>query len=574
MVRTLLGLCRFLRPVLILARVDEQPFRALLRVKLILHQRSVGRRSGSFGILQNVGFALLLAFYALVGFGLGGLAFLIHEPVAYMSIAMTATVMMLAFPLVVDFSHLLVDTSDVALIAPLPVSGRTLLATRIVHVSMYVGLILLALAWGPVLLGSLAFGSVLFPVVYLFSLGAIGALTLLGIALLYLLVLRSVDLSRFQDAIVYVQVTAVVLLYAGMQLGPRVAQRLGVLDWLKERPELLAYFPPAWFGGLLATALGETSQLNTVLSICAVAGPVVLSAVVLLVARGGILARLSEMSEAARPRRERPRRHGLSGRIAPWITRSPLERAGYDFLLGLSSTDRGFKMRTWPVLSVGVFSLISVVLLDDLASAAQALPFLAYLPLLAVPAVTANMRFSEHYQANWCFADLDHHESGEVLKGALEALLVRYLAIPLILLIPLCLAVAGPGCWLDLGFACAATVTIAFGLAPELIDEMPFTRKFVQSQASSNAGMALFVMLLLAISIGLQIGLAQIPSAFAVAALSLTIAAVFAVRRFLGRRILAEPVQPSVQGRRRRSSRRSASSRPKSAITMRGRKPR
>lgn len=543
-VRALLFVVDRFLPLFRLAGVDPKTFRPLLRTKFLLESRRPKEVGSGVGLIQQGGFALLIGIYLVTSFGLGAVATLIDSPLGFVTLCMTTSAVMTLFPLITDFSHILVDTADLSILSPL-IPDRSLVATRYVHIAVYLTLILGSLAPGPVILGSFATSSLLFAPIYLSCLAITGFSLLLCVVFLYLVVLRTVDTSRFKDALIYVQIGIVILFYGGFQILPRVLPLLPILHWIEEHPALMLLFPPAWFGGLIELCLGSGETLHLALAGCIPIGLLGLFLIVRAVSGGGIMARLYSLAETGEPRKPRKRRGGVSAWLADRMNLSPLVRAGFDFVVVNASTDRSFKMRTWPTAAIIIVAMISLTMVgggDGEGRAAKFFPFYIYIPLFLLMGAVGNSSFSDHYSGNWCFQGLEKDGRSAFVRGGMHGLLVRYLLVPQAVFLPFLVVLSGVKGLPDLLFAILSSWASGFLLIPPLGTVIPFTRKFGQSAINTNMGLMMLMGIIPLVSIGIQVGLGFLPFGVLAGAGALCPVTLFAFRSYRNSSYRVQPI--------------------------------
>ncbi len=541
----MLRLSRLFAPLHRVLGVDSELLEVLLRTKLILEKRQK-RGEVSIGFVKDAGMALMLVLYMVMGLALGAIAFTDADIRIFINICGTMSLGMLMMPLMVDFAPILLDTSDVKMLSPLPVDDRTVLALRVTHIGVYLLALLACLAIGPVIFGSIAFNPLVLLPTLLLTLLQAGALGLACVLVFYLVALKTLDLSRFRDAMVYIQVGGFAAFYFASQVGPHIASRSKFVEGLIGREEVLLFWPPAAGGSLARLLTGAGEPIDIAIAATGWGVTIGFVAWAAWLARGGFIARLAEIETSGGKQRRHAPRHGLSGRLVSRIPSGPLERAGWTFFLSLTSADRSFKLRTMPMLSIVVMPFFLLFIMDRDFSVEQViglLPYAPYVLLFIVPSFWDASRFSETWEARSVFDLLSDDERVELVRGARRAAIVRYLAIPLVLTV------------LIASLVCSSQVLPSIALSAEVAliaaiwvlgwyDHEPFTQKFSQSNVRSNLALGFMATLLIAI-LGLgHFALSFVPYAVPVAALLLAPCSVWMWRTL--------PVRPRKKRRRKR----------------------
>lgn len=532
--------------------MDDAALLELLETKLLLDDRR-RRREGSSGAMNQVGVALMLVFYAVLGIGLGAAAYEIDDPLLYLALVGSLTFLLLLFPLLADFSSILLDTSDIELLSPLPISDRTLVAVRVTHLLGYVAMFLLALGLGPLLLGTTATGGLLMPLMVLSSLLQAALLAVAGVVGFYLLALKTLDLSRFRDALVFVQGGTFVAFYVGMQLGPRMAMQSGLADFAMAHPELAFLLPTTAPGALARWISGGGGALDPWLCLSGFAVTLLAVSLASFLAKGGFIARLALMeSSGGRALRKAPR-HGITGRLAGRLARGSLERAGWSFFVAQCTSDRQFKLRSIPNMTVMVVPFVLMFVrggVDELDAMRSMLAYFPYLFLLIVPVTWDMARFAESWEGRWVFDELGERERAELTRGAMKAAIVRYLAVPLLVFSAPVLVFIHLEQWPDLVLAAGLVAVVSMKLLPRYGGEPPFIKKATKTMSGSNMGL-FFAIVTFGGLLGLvQFGLGKLPLVIEVLAL-LSIAGVVRSWRTLCRLDLAP--RAGKRGRARRA---------------------
>jgi ABC-2 type transport system permease protein len=478
---------RLARPLAALG-VDPLAFRELLRTRLRLDMRGVpalalgsaapGAASGKDGFF-TFGLALLLAVQWLAGLPAGLLALFKPPPEIWMAAVSATTMGLLGLQLALSYGSLLVDPTDIGVLSSRPVSGRTLFAARLAHVTVYLLLSCASLSFFPMFLGCLGypFWAVLLLVPLCVLLSAL--LTLGLVALFYAVALRLVGPSRFQRLVFAVQIALTALLMGGVQVALPLMRHSHVVQVLVDRPELRLLVPPLHFGGLFRVVLGEGGPGDGWLAAAALLLPALALALSVVLAGRHFVAGIAG---ALAPQAERGVRWpaGWLSALGARLVRSREEHAAFDFALAVSRRDRVFLRQVLPgLIGTGVVGLSLLVPGRMEHGAERVVPYLVplgiYFLAINAPMILEASRFSEHWAARWLFAAAPVSGPRSLLRGAALALLLGWVAPVVLVAGALIAALAGLATLPDVLAALVfCTLLALFGL-PALELRVPFT---------------------------------------------------------------------------------------------------
>lgn len=487
---------RFRRPLAWFG-LDVPVLRALLEAKLSLDLRrsNVPGDTSAPGFL-NGGVIVTCIVYAILGVMLGFLSFALRDPFLYVTLIQSAVLALVMMSLVVDFTNVLFDTADLSMIAPRPVADRTVLAARLIHIGIYLALLAGSITLGPVLIGAFVFNPLVYVPIMLFA-STMSAVLAVGLVVaLYVTVLRRVNPERFQNFVIYTQIAMTIGIFGGMQVLPPLLARHDVRQWLQSHREIFLAYPPAYHGGLAGVAHGSTRTLNLVLAGLAVAIPLSALWLSVRVLSSGYLEGLANMrSTGAKPTRRRGKRPA-SNRLARWVCRSPIERAGFEMTRAICHGERMFKMQTYSMLVFPVMflaiPLVSRVNLGYRYSVGMAIMMV----LVSAPTLFMQLRYSEHWEAHWIFRAMPIDRIGDFLAGMVKQIYFTLLVPYWIVLIALSGLIFGPGTILSAALASAICSVVVLGLALKLANIMPFAKKFQVADASGRTGVFFVIFLL------------------------------------------------------------------------------
>ena len=508
--RIILGLAGWFRWPLRLAGVDDDQFRAILEVKLILDSK---RQTAAAGFdrkrkkPRNT-FLLTLVAYSFFGLFVSILIAVAGSALVSLTIMHSYVIVMVALTLITDFSSVLLESKDHEILGARPVTPRTLFIARLAHVLIFLSAITLSLTIFAFAIGTVRFG-LLFPPVFALGLIAGNTVSIGVVAVLYLLIMRFLNEERLRDAILYVQIAMTLVFVGGYQIMPRLMDmtQLKTLDISDDR--WIWFYPPTWFAAPVDILAGNGDATRWILTAMGAVLAVVILVVVVLSA-DSFRRSHGEKSRRA-PGAASRTRVSSTLRLARLVARPGAERAAFDWTWQLCARSRNFKRRTYPLVAVVfVFAAVMVFVGADsysdavgkLATSNQHLVVLYFMAML-LPASAAEMRFSEQFEAAWIYHIVPVGGPGVLLSGSLKAVLIRFVT-PALVLVAVPIVVLG-GLRTVPDVLLAGSVTVMFSFFHGLVlgnRELPFS---IPIELHNQQGRLIKMMLLM--MVGLVLGL-------------------------------------------------------------------
>jgi len=489
--------------------VDFPQFEILMRVKLTMDFRSSPTGFQTSARKKRT-FHYQLFTYAMLGLLFGVAAFSIGDMVLSLTIFFSIIMVSLTMTLLSEFTSVLFDQRDNYILLPRPVSHRTLLMLRLVHIQFYIGFIALALSLATGIIMAVKY-NVITMIFYFIAVGLSTWITLLFTTFIYLLISKVVNGERFKDFVSYTQIAMAIIIFGSYQLLPRLMDS-HILKNVSMSFDWWSYLvPPVWMAALVK--LGLFSDRSTPI--------LVLSALALLVPAGGAVFLVRFLSkgfgdiladgstENSTPLKTGTVKTRFADKIKNFLCISDLEKAGWNFTVATTKRDRKFKQAVYPYFGIMIVFAIAI-LKPDLTNLAVSLQekgqFSKYLFIVIVGfsgnAAIMQLPYTDSPEASWIYRALPLKEYGHIMTGALKALLSRFfLPVYLALTIP-CIILWGLSILPQLILSGLGNILII--MIPVLFQkmELPFTRARDMQQKGTNTLLAIFSMILMFIVAG------------------------------------------------------------------------
>ena len=505
--------------------IDYAQFRAILEVKLMmdnrrqsgaLQQASVKRKKPPHAI-----FALTLVMYAFFGIFFASTTMMIPSPLLAMSLVHSFVMVMVGMTLVADFSSVLLDTTDNAVLQPRPITGRTLLAVRIAHITVYLSLMAFSLSFFTICMTAVRYHWTA-PLVFAATLALSLCLIVFLASSLYLLAMRTVSAEKLRDFITWVQITMTIVMVGGYQILPRFMGRKELASISMEGKTWVYFYPPAWFAAPMDLLMGHIGTMQLILAMEAVVIPLVAILVVVRVlaptfnrsvyALEGQSVQSAVTKKARRPGTEFPTR------LARWFSRNDEMRAAFDFVWRLCDRDRQFKRRVYPSIAMAVI-MGGALYFNASRDAGAAATFLKnskfylvvlYFGSMMTATIVAQVALTDQPDAAWIYRVLPIARPGVLMVAAWKVVMARILLPVQILISVVLLFLVGPRMIADgLVAICANTFMAAlYGLA--FGRHLPFSMPYSVMQQSGRVFWGCGLMMLPMLMGGIHFVLTQI----------------------------------------------------------------
>lgn len=418
---------------------DYGQMRAIVAVKLTLDNRRSYATLGTVNKKAEAGnnaFVRMLGMYAFIG-GLIAVMFLIaptNESATLPLALFFAYVMVVcAMTLISDFSSVILDSADNAIVLPRPVDSRTLLMARLVHIASYLFTITLAIVAVGVLIVATKFGAVAGLLMLVLSL--LSSLLMVFLTnVFYLVLMQFISEERLREVINYFQIVMAVVFYGGYQLLPRLIDVNGLrqaFEWTWWHYLL----PPFWMAGALEIVVKPVFDgPHAGLFVLAVAAPFVGLWVMNRFLNPVFSQRLAGIDQAEAGSTKPVARiaaqpaSSVAERIGDWVTTNPLEKAAFGFVWYQTARDRKFKLKTYPQLGFGLAYVVVMSLnssMGGLSKSSNVYLFALYFASLYITTAHHQLSMSDNFKAAWIYGSAPIREPGTILAGATKALLIK-----------------------------------------------------------------------------------------------------------------------------------------------------
>ncbi|MDF3077183.1 MAG: hypothetical protein K0S09_1072 [Sphingobacteriaceae bacterium] len=477
--------------------VDADQLAIILAVKLKMDdRRPPGLMSGRQQQKKTHNRASLMAMVILAVMGcfiafflVSGNAFIGHT--LYFSMFMV----LISLTLIADFTNVLIDVRDNYIIVPRPVKDSTVAVSRILHITIHVSKIVLALCL-PGLIAITVMNGAIAAIAFLIEVLSATTLTIFVVNMVYLLLLKFSSPQRFKDFISYFQIIFSILIFAAYQMLPRLIsnpdyQNLDILSY-----KISYLVPPVWFASFYQILLfPDTFTLEKLaLAALGVIMPFFTLYVVVKFLAPGFNRKLSSISvsgqDAAEPEpgatHTRVAHSGFVQKLSSVMAKDKAELAGFRLTWWLTSRYRDFKMKVYPSFAyVPVYFAYLLFLrpgagrskltYEGLRSGNNYI-LLTYITSFVILTVLQQVSQAEKFRAAWVMFSTPHNKPGKILAGMFKALIIKYFVPYYLVIAVFSLFTWGPMVLNDLLFAFFNIMVFALLTALFTVKHLPFSQ--------------------------------------------------------------------------------------------------
>ena len=526
MTKLILRLVRAFTPLWLRLGIHPGQLCAILQVKLTMDDR----RPNAFNRVKqqkkkkkelNNG-TLSLIFMSLVMGSLYLYSFWVCEDyLSGLSLYFSLFMVMLSLTLISDFTYVLIDVKDNYIILPRPVNSRTVLVARLLHIMIHLGKMVFPMALPGIIYMIIKTGAwggfvclidiVLATLVCIFTINAV-----------YLIILKFTTTERFKDIIGGVQIVFSILLISIYYIGRSSLAASIHLDqgMLLGNPYLFV-IPPLWLASFWEVLRYPAGQPASVWGLAA-AALVFCPGSIWVVIRHlgpGFDRKLSGLGsgtnisnaetaisgmEKKDGHKRRPATNGIYPLISKWLTRSNAEATGFEIAWLLTGRNRDFKMKVYPSFAYVLVYFFYFAVFNGKGSVTERWEHLSttrmyivliYSSSLAMISAISNAVYSDKYKAAWVYYVSPVRAPGEILTGAVKAMVVKYFIPFYTLVTALAFYVWGAGVLPDMLLGLVNVTLFGVFMGFIYLKKMPFSSE-LSGQAQGGFMRTLFILVI------------------------------------------------------------------------------
>lgn len=487
-----------LRPIFIRLGVNFEQLVAIVAVKLKMDNRRA--RFNQWNKKQsesNNTFWLILFLYFLMACAFSLLIYFSASATAAYSLVFAVMMFMLAMTLITDFSAVILDSNDNAVLLPRPIDDRTLLIARITHILMYLLSMMLALAIPFIIVTMLKYGvlaAITFLIISLLDLILIVFLT----NIFYLVLMQFTSEERLRNVINTFQIILTFIFMGGYRL---VAQLVNIEALVSEMDTKVQWWhflvPPIWMGNSMNTIIRhEFDSTKFLFLFLTLTTPFIVVFLVNNAFSGVFNQKIAGMDIAKRQEKtpNKVAKRGLAETFSNLFTGTPMERGAFEFVWKITSRDRKFKLRIYPSLAYLLIYPIFMIgtgrsnesfvqKIEHLRESTGMGIVVIYLCGTVLLAIRSQISQSEDFKAAWLYELAPINRPGEILSGSLRAIMVKFL-LPITIFLSLLLSIIwGVNLLDDLLFGMLTIINLDLLLSIGMSNELPFS-----SEIKKNGG--------------------------------------------------------------------------------------
>ncbi len=440
MINFYLRLLTLLRPIFTRLGVNFEQLRAIVEVKLKMdNRRTRYNQAAKKQKESNSTFFWTLLIYAVLSSFMAIFVFMSDSIVAVYSILFAYTMFMLAMTLITDFSAVILDSNDNAVLLPRPIDDRTLLIARITHILMYLLSMQLALSFATLIVTGVKYGigtAFIFLTVSILSLILIVFLT----NILYLVLMKFTSEEKLRNVINSFQIILTFIFMGGYRLVGQMVSVEAIMKNLAVQTKWWHYLlPPIWMGNTMDSVINHHFDTTKIIFIfLTITMPFVVVYLVNNVFSGVFNDKIAGM-DIARKEEHLPNtisREGFAEKLSKIFTGTPAEKGAFEFVWKITARDRKFKLRVYPLLGYMLiyplffFGSSKGGLSERIASMRESESLslvIIYFCFTIFLSIKGQITQSEDFKASWIFNLAPITQPGEVLSGTFRSVLVKFM---------------------------------------------------------------------------------------------------------------------------------------------------
>ena len=432
MVNFSLFFVRLFRKLIQLWGVDYDQFETLLQNKLTLDfRRNPNHLNASSNKKQT--FLKQLFIFAVLGGFIELSLMQIDDLMLSQTILFSMIMVMLATTLINEFTSVLFDERDNDILLVRPISHRTLLLSRLMHIQFYMGFIALALALIPGIVIIFKF-NLLISLAFFIGVGLSTWVTLLFTIFFYLALSKVVKGEKFKDYVTYLQILLAIVIFGGYQLLPRMIDTDSMKHFSMTVHWWTYLIPPAWLAGFVKFFTFNHALNTTFFFLLAVAIPFTGSIVIVRFLSKGFGEILGQKTvDKITNEKKKTTKENFSERMNRLFCVTETEKLGWKLTMKTTQRDRKFKQAVYPML-VFIPVMAIMILKPDFSNLMESIQklgdthrylyfiFLGFFSTMSI----LQLPYTDTPEASWIYKALPFRQPGHIISGSVKALLYRF----------------------------------------------------------------------------------------------------------------------------------------------------
>jgi len=435
MAELLMKLIRLLRPLVRIMGADVVQFEAIMNAKLNIDFRKEPS-SLNTNRKKKMTFGKQLIFYGMFGIFTGMIFIQTKDVLFGFTVYYSILIVMLTTILLTEFSSVIFDENENEIYLPRPVSSRTLLLTRLVHVQTYMGLIGGAMSVPGLIFVIFTHGG-LMVLGMLLSVIIASWMALLFCMLLFQVLSKFISGERFKDALNYLQIGIAILIMGGYQLLPRMFEVISPDQAVMSDGWWTYLVPTIWLAGFTRLFSTFTSSYDLVMAGLTILFTVLGSVLVVRYMSSGF-GSLLNMDDKTEKKKDKERTgSGVKIRIRNLARNilcvSDMEKAGWQMTMSVTKRDRKFKQAVYPAF--GYILIMTIIFLkpdfkdffgslQNLAGTSKYLVFI-FMGFFGVSTIY-QLPYTDNASAGWIYQALPAPDKKHLQTGAIKAMLYKF----------------------------------------------------------------------------------------------------------------------------------------------------
>ncbi len=496
--------------------VNVGHLKSILHTKLIMDDRRPNtiqqtrpRKDGNItgATLGTMFISAVMGAFFLVSFFAG------KDYVTHLTIYFSMYIFLLASSLISDFTSVLIDIRDNYIILPKPVTDRTVVMARLLHIIIHVSKIVLPMSLPGIIYIAFttnAWGAIVFVIMLVFA----SLLTIFLINALYIFILKVTTPQKFQNIISYFQIFFAVFLYGSYQIVPRMIDKANLEGYSIVGSKWVWVAPPYWFaaawqgfskfyfnaGNITAMALSIVFPLASIYIVIKYFAPSFNQKLSLINSSNA-----EQESVPAHGKKIRSTTPAYVHTMANWFSKKGAERMAFLFCWKMTGRSKDFKLKVYP--AIGYMMVVLIIpfitnrhfnlnkLRDSNAAPFIFIGFIYFSSFLVMQAI-AQMIYSEKFKAAWIYFITPVKAPGQFISGALKAAMAKFY-IPIVILVSTAaIILAGPKLLPNLLLGLFNEVLICSLITYITIKELPFSMQQSNNSKSGSFIKGLFMLII------------------------------------------------------------------------------